>query len=229
MPKENEIIPPILNPLASIPPTAIKLETGTKPANPVPGVAIPSPAASAASVAADSVGSVAAARRAGQPGRHKANCDCEKCKAGVTNRRAQTVQPVRPAVKPGSPQALPVSAPPPLVITPQQREMGREAISAATHLMDSAALLLVTMAAKKKGIDGKGLDEITEKVSMTKETRNGIADSGAVVLEKYNALRFAPEVALGLFVSGWLSGILMLVVSINRLPEKAETAEPPKA
>ena len=98
--------------------------------------------------------------------------------------------------------------------------MGKAAIVAATNLMDSFSLVLITAVAKKKGADKETLETVSKGVVMPADMRKGIADSGAVVLEKYNALKFAPEVSLGLFLAAWASSQMMLITKLLQTPDK---------
>lgn len=180
------------------------------------GVAADSGKTPSADAAAFASSKLFAARneRAEKRGRHPKGCTCGNCSQ---SRVAGVVKTGKPSV-PAAEINLALDA-----------EMAREAVKAATHLMDSFSVLLIGIAAKKKGAENDVLTELTDKAKMSNETRRGISESGALVLKKYNCARLAPEIACGLYVSAWLSSVIITLAAIYRLPElPIENPAPPK-
>jgi hypothetical protein len=212
MDDETEIQKPVAGILATISKPAETpgvLPTGTNAAKPDAADSGKESREVAANVSADLLAS-RRNERTEKRGRHPKGCVCGNCKQSQKTGVAHVAKTSKQAAAVGP------------VVTEIDRQIAREAIKAATHLMDSFSVLCVVTVAKKKGADNATLNDATEKATMPKETRDGIATTGAAVLEKYNAVRFAPELACGLYISAWLSGLIMTLVGLSRLPEKDE-------
>lgn len=150
--------------------------------------------------------------RAEKRGRHPKGCVCGNCKQS----QKSSVSLASP--KTGK-QSIAVIPP----VSEIDRQIARDAIRAATHLMDSFSVLCVVTVAKKKGADKITIDDATDKSVMPKETREGLATTGAAVLEKYQMVKLAPEISCGLYITTWLTSLIMTLISLSRIPDKDET------
>jgi hypothetical protein len=191
-------------------------ETHNEPlAEITPGVVTPPPAlpmgTPASQTSETNAASVASAAVAKRRGRHVANCQCDRCAARRLNPSG-----LQPGGKAGA-----------LSLSPEdlakRARIGKEAIKAVTHTMDTAAVLYLSAKARKVHAPSAFISKLGDSVPMRPDVRTGVSETGYAVAEKYGVEINLPELALLSFLGQWVFNVAALGADIDALAEANKT------
>lgn len=195
-----------------------EIETQNEPlVESTPGVVTSPPvlpvAASVSQTSEANAATIASQAVAKRRGRHVANCQCDRCAARRLNPTG-----IQPSGKTG---AVPLS-PEDLA---RRARIGKEAIKAVTHTMDTAAVLYLSAKARKVHAPATFISKLGDSVPMRPDVRTGVSETGYAVAEKYGVEINLPELALCSFLGQWLFNVAALGADIDALADANKSKE----